>query len=224
MSRKNRGKPTYLSEDNIRQNLPKMVSPKTKNQDKLLKSIERNLITFALGPAGCGKSYISIGAAIQDFYNGQVEQIILTRPVVEVGHSLGFLPGNAIEKLEPYMAPLFDAVNQFVPKERVSELEIKVIPLNFMRGITFRKSFVILDEASNCTEEELKMFLTRFGEGSKVVINGDPTQSDLPKHCQGALTKYIEKLKDVDLIEIVELDYTDIIRHSIVGKILKALE
>lgn len=189
-----------------------------------MKSIERNLITFALGPAGCGKSFISIGAAIQDVYNGLVDQIILTRPVVEVGNSLGFLPGNAIEKLEPYMAPLFDAVNQFWPKEKISELNINVIPLNFMRGVTFRKSFVILDEASNCTEEELKMFLTRFGEGSKIVVNGDPTQSDLPLKCQGALVKYVEKLKDVESIEVVELDHSDIIRHPIVGKILKALE
>ena len=224
MSRKRRGKPAYQAEESIPQFIPKLVTPKTKNQDKLLKSIERNLITFALGPAGCGKSYISIGAAIQDVYNNNVDQIILTRPVVEVGNSLGFLPGNAIEKLEPYMAPLFDAVNQFWPKDKVHELNIKVIPLNFIRGVTFRNAFVILDEASNCTEDELKMFLTRFGEGSKVVINGDPTQSDLPLNCQGALNRFTEKLKNVDLIEVVNLDNTDIVRHNIVGKILKALE
>jgi len=224
MSRKRRGKPAYQAEESIQQFIPKLVTPKTKNQDKLLKSIERNLITFAIGPAGCGKSYLSIGAAIQDVYNNNVEQIILTRPVVEVGNSLGFLPGGPTDKLEPYMAPLFDAVNQFWPKDKVHELNIRVIPLNFMRGITFRNAFVILDEASNCTEEELKMFLTRFGEGSKVVITGDPTQSDLPTRCQGALLKYVEKLKNVDLIEVVELDHSDIIRHHIVGKILTALE
>lgn len=203
--------------------LPKIVVPKTKNQDILLKTIEKNLITFALGAAGTGKTFISIGAAIQHVYNGWVNKIILTRPVVEVGHTIGYLPGNASEKLEPYIAPLFDAIGRFWPKERQSELNVEIVPLNFMRGYTFRDAFVILDEASNCTEEELRMFLTRFGEGSKVVINGDPSQSDLPRDCQGALVKYAEKLKDVELIGVVELGNQDIIRHQIVGKILNAL-
>ncbi|MBE0527865.1 MAG: PhoH family protein, partial [Thermoleophilia bacterium] len=189
-------------------------------------AIRTNTITFGIGPAGTGKTYLATAMAVNAFFGKQVGRIILTRPAVEAGESLGFLPGTVSEKVDPYFRPLFDALYDMIDAERLAALiekgEIEVAPLAFMRGRTLNDSFIILDEAQNTSPEQMKMFLTRLGFGSKMVVTGDVTQIDLPHSRTSGLVTVPEVLDDVDDITLVEFDGHDVVRHKLVQRIVNA--
>lgn len=202
-----------------------VVKARTANQRRIVESISKNDMVFAIGPAGTGKTYTAVALAVRALKNREVKKIILTRPAVEAGENLGFLPGDLKEKLDPYLQPLYDALYDMIPVEKLAYyLENKVIqiaPLAFMRGRTLDNAFVILDEAQNATEGQLKMFLTRMGASAKFMITGDITQIDLPKHQPSGLPQAMGLLKDVKGISFIELDGTDVIRHKLVKKIVE---
>jgi phosphate starvation-inducible protein PhoH and related proteins len=183
---------------------------------------------FAVGPAGTGKTYTAVALAVKALKNKEVKRIIMTRPAVEAGENLGFLPGDMKEKLDPYMQPLYDALNDMIPAEKLNQyLEsrtVQIAPLAFMRGRTLDNAFVILDEAQNTTESQMKMFLTRMGANAKFIITGDPTQVDLPSKQSSGLLQALRLLKKVDGISIIELDNTDVIRHKLVKAIIEKYE
>lgn len=203
-----------------------LVKARTVNQRKMVDSINENDMLFAIGPAGTGKTYTAVALAVRALKNKEVRRIVLTRPAVEAGENLGFLPGDLKDKLDPYLQPLYDGLRDMIPKEKLEEyLEegiIQIAPLAFMRGRTLDKAFVILDEAQNTTENQMKMFLTRMGKSAKFIITGDISQIDLPKHQRSGLTKSIEKLKGIKGIDFVFLDEQDVIRHSLVKRIIDA--
>ncbi len=204
------------------------VKARTRNQRKLVQMCEKHNMVFAIGPAGTGKTYTAVALAVRALKNKEVRRIILTRPAVEAGENLGFLPGDLKEKLDPYLQPLYDGLRDMLPPEKLKEyLEqgiIQIAPLAFMRGRTLDKAFVILDEAQNATESQMKMFLTRMGMSARFVITGDVTQVDLPKHQTSGLNKAIDKLKNVDGIGIVFLDGRDVVRHPLVRSIIEAFD
>ena len=201
------------------------IRPKTAGQKRYVDSIMRNTITFGIGPAGTGKSWLAVAMAVQALQNKEVERIILTRPAVEAGERLGFLPGDLMAKIDPYLRPLYDALYDMVDLEGVERLQergvIEVAPLAFMRGRTLNNSFIILDEAQNTTPEQMKMFLTRIGFGSKVVVTGDATQIDVPDGRSG-LNRLEPMLRGIDGLEFVLLGSRDVVRHSIVSAIIDA--
>jgi len=203
------------------------IKARTVNQRKLVKASVENDMVFALGPAGTGKTYTAVALAVRSLKKKEVRRIILTRPAVEAGENLGFLPGDLKEKLDPYMQPLYDALRDMIPTEKLAEyIEngiIQIAPLAFMRGRTLDKAFVILDEAQNTTYSQMKMFLTRMGSSAKFIITGDSTQVDLPRNQSSGLLMATNKLKNIKGIEIVELDENDVIRHHLVKKIIVAL-
>ncbi len=205
-----------------------IVKAKTPNQRKMVAAVTKNDMVFAMGPAGTGKTYTAVALAVRALKNREVKKIILTRPAVESGENLGFLPGDLKEKLDPYMQPLYDALRDMIPLAKLAEhIEKKVIeiaPLAFMRGRTLNHAFVILDEAQNTTEGQIKMFLTRMGEAAKFVITGDVTQIDLPNRQPSGLIHASKILKNIDGIEFVYLDGKDVLRHRIVKEILTAYE
>ena len=202
-----------------------IIKARTENQRKMVDAIASNDMLFAIGPAGTGKTYTAVALAVSALKNKEVKKIILTRPAVEAGENLGFLPGDLKEKLDPYLQPLYDALGDMIAPEKLSYyLENRVIqiaPLAFMRGRTLDNAFVILDEAQNATEGQLKMFLTRMGSSAKFVITRDITQIDLPKHQPSGLPQAIRLLKNVEGIVFVELDGTDVIRHKLVKRIVE---
>jgi phosphate starvation-inducible PhoH-like protein len=202
-----------------------VVTARTENQRKIVEGISKNDMVFAIGPAGTGKTYTAVALAVRALKNKEVKKIILTRPAVEAGENLGFLPGDLKEKLDPYLQPLYDALGDMIAPEKLSYyLENRVIqiaPLAFMRGRTLDNAFVILDEAQNATEGQLKMFLTRMGSSAKFVITGDITQVDLPKHQPSGLPQALRLLNKVEGIVFVQLDGTDVIRHKLVKKIVE---
>jgi phosphate starvation-inducible PhoH-like protein len=204
------------------------VRAKTVNQRRLVLASNANDLVFAVGPAGTGKTYTSVALAVNALKNKKVKRIILTRPAVEAGENLGFLPGDLKEKLDPYMQPLYDALRDMIPVEKLKEyLEkgtIEIAPLAFMRGRTLDKAFVIMDEAQNATESQIRMFLTRMGKSAKFVVTGDVTQIDLPKRQPSGLLQAMNVLDKVKGIEIIKLDGKDIMRHKLVGKIIDAYE
>lgn len=206
----------------------RVIKAQTANQRKMVKNMLTNDLMFAIGPAGTGKTYTAVALAVKALKNKQVKRIILTRPAVEAGENLGFLPGDLKEKLDPYMMPLYDALRDMISPEKLAEyLEngtIEIAPLAFMRGRTLDKSFCIMDEAQNATETQFKMFLTRMGKTSKFIITGDATQVDLPKKNMSGLLKSIEVLKGVSGISFVTLDGKDVVRHKLVKKIIEAYE
>ncbi len=204
----------------------RLISARTKNQQELVKKVEKRDLVFAVGPAGTGKTYTAVALAVRALKNKEVKRIILCRPAVEAGESLGFLPGDLKEKIDPYLRPLYDALLDMIPYEKYkSYLEsgvIEVAPMAFMRGRTLNNCFVILDEAQNATETQLKMFLTRMGPVAKVVVTGDLSQIDLPARQRSGLQSAITILKNIDGIGIVRLNENDVVRHPLVKKIIKA--
>lgn len=205
-----------------------LIRARTKNQRELVKSFDKNDMVFAIGPAGTGKTYTAVALAARALKNKQVKKIILTRPAVEAGENLGFLPGDLKEKLDPYLQPLYDALHDMFPREKLSEyLEngvVQIAPLAFMRGRTLDNAFVILDEAQNATKNQLKMFLTRMGRHAKFCINGDISQIDLPKNQPSGLVQAIEILKDTTGIGFVFFTAKDVIRHQLVREIIHAYD
>ena len=206
----------------------KQVKAKTLGQLQYLKTIGENDITIAIGPAGTGKTYLAVAMAVKALKNKEVERIILTRPAVEAGEKLGFLPGNLQEKVDPYLRPLYDALYEMLGMEvfqkHLARGTIEVAPLAYMRGRTLNDAFIILDEAQNTTAEQMRMALTRFGFGSKLVITGDATQVDLPSGKQSGLTNAAYVLRNVPGIGIIQFSERDVVRHEIVGAIIKAYE
>jgi len=206
----------------------KAITPKTKNQSLYVNSIKQNDIVFGIGPAGTGKTYLAMAMAVSYLKAQKINKIILTRPAVEAGEKLGFLPGSIAEKVDPYLRPLYDALFDMIDYEKSAYLleknVIEIAPLAFMRGRTLNDAFIILDEAQNSTKEQMKMFLTRIGFGSKAVITGDMTQVDLPRKEQSGLREAIHVLKNIKGIDFTFFDEKDVVRHPIVQKIVKAYE
>ena len=204
----------------------KIIKAKTTNLKRLVKESEKKDMVFAIGPAGTGKTYTSVALAVKALKEKNVKRIILTRPAVEAGESLGFLPGDLKEKLDPYLQPLYDALRDMIPHERlenfIEKRVIEVAPLAFMRGRTLDDAFVILDEAQNTTHSQMKMFLTRMGMNAKFIITGDPSQIDLPKNQQSGLQEAMKILRNVEEIGFIHLNESDVVRHPIVKKIILA--
>ena len=213
---------------NILSNRGKSIRPKTANQKRYVEAIDENTITFGVGPAGTGKTYLAMAKAIQALQAKQVNRIILTRPAVEAGERLGFLPGTLQEKIDPYLRPLFDALHDMIDQDSIPRLMasgiIEIAPLAYMRGRTLNDAFIILDEAQNTSAEQMKMFLTRLGFGSKMVITGDTTQVDLPHGAQSGLRIVHEILDGVADIEFINLLAEDVVRNRLVGEIVSAYE
>jgi len=227
-------KPTYIKEQ-IEQDQKfqintklKTIYPKTKNQELFLKEMRSKDVVFAVGPAGTGKTYLAVAYAVSLFVEGKINRLILSRPAVEAGERLGFLPGDMKEKIDPYLRPLYDALYEMMPGEEIDRKMvnnlIEIAPLAFMRGRTLNKSFIILDEAQNTLSTQMKMFLTRLGQNSKMVITGDLSQKDLPDNAKSGMQDAMEKLEKVKDIGFVHLNSSDVCRHSLVEKIINAYD
>ncbi|MEP6583880.1 MAG: PhoH family protein [Ginsengibacter sp.] len=206
----------------------KTVRARTANQKAMVHAIDKNDIVFAIGPAGTGKTYTAVALAVRALKNKQVKKIILTRPAVEAGENLGFLPGDLKEKIDPYLRPLYDALDDMIPADKLgyymTTRTIEIAPLAYMRGRTLDNAFIILDEAQNSTDLQLKMFLTRIGSNAKAIINGDVTQIDLPPKIKSGLEKSVRILQNIDGIGHVQLDEEDVVRHKLVKAIIKAYD
>ena len=206
----------------------KSVRARTSNQKKMVQAIDKNDIVFAIGPAGTGKTYTAVALAVRALKNKQVKKIILTRPAVEAGENLGFLPGDLKEKIDPYLRPLYDALDDMIPADKLgyymTTRAIEIAPLAYMRGRTLDNAFIILDEAQNATDLQLKMFLTRIGASAKAIITGDVTQIDLPPKVRSGLEKSVRILANIDGIGHVVLDEEDVVRHKLVKAIIKAYD
>lgn len=206
----------------------KSVRARTANQKRMVTASDRNDIVFAIGPAGTGKTYTAVALAVRALKNKMVKKIILTRPAVEAGESLGFLPGDLKEKIDPYLRPLYDALDDMIPADKLGYYMqtrvIEIAPLAYMRGRTLDNAYIILDEAQNATDLQIKMFLTRIGANAKAIITGDLTQVDLPKNQRSGLDKAIRILKNIDGIGHIELDEEDVVRHRLVKAIIKAYD
>ena len=206
----------------------KVIEPRSRTQAAYLRALFENELVFGIGPAGTGKTYLAVAAAVSMYLDGRVDKIILSRPAVEAGERLGFLPGDMKDKVDPYMQPLYDALNDFLPGKQVGKLieekQIEIAPLAFMRGRTLANAFVVLDEAQNATEMQMKMFLTRLGENSRMAVTGDVSQIDLPRGVPSGLVQALRLLGGVDGIGHVTFTAEDVVRHPLVAKIIKAYE
>ena len=204
------------------------IKPKTANQQKLVETVFNNDLVFAIGPAGTGKTYISVALAVRALKNKHVKKIIITRPAVEAGENLGFLPGDLKEKIDPYLRPIYDALQDMIPAEKLKFYQengiIEIAPLAYMRGRTLQNAYILLDEAQNTTPMQLKMFLTRMGPNSKVIITGDVSQIDLPRKQRSGLIEAVHILNGVEGIGFVKLEGSDVVRHKLVKKIIDAYE
>lgn len=209
-------------------NKGQVIKPRSVNQKKMMDAVLTHDIVFAIGPAGTGKTYTAVAMAVQALKNKQVKKIIITRPAVEAGENLGFLPGDLKEKIDPYLRPIYDALEDMIHSEKlkgyIEKNTIEIAPLAYMRGRTLNNAFILLDEAQNTTPMQLKMFLTRMGPSSKMIITGDKTQVDLPKKQKSGLVDAEEKLAKIKGIEFIQLDGSDVVRHPLVRQILKAYE
>jgi len=206
----------------------KTIVPRSAVQTAYMEALGRDDMIFALGPAGTGKTYLAVAQAVQMLISGQVDRLILSRPAVEAGERLGFLPGDMKEKVDPYLRPLYDALYDMLPTEqverRIASGEIEIAPIAFMRGRTLSDAFIILDEAQNTTPQQMKMCLTRFGMRSRMVICGDPNQTDLPRGVDSGLNDAVEKLEGIDKLSMIRFSAKDVVRHPLVGKIVEAYE
>ena len=206
----------------------KQIKCKTLGQKKYVQALKEHELVFGVGPAGTGKTYLAVAMAVLAFKNKEVDKIILTRPAVEAGEKLGFLPGDLQNKVDPYLRPLYDALQEFFGMETYRNLmergAIEVAPLAYMRGRTLNNAYIILDEAQNCSIEQMKMFLTRLGEGSRAIITGDITQIDLPREKKSGLIHAIGILRDVEGIRVIQLTHKDVVRHELVQRIIQAYE
>tara|TARA_B100000963_G_scaffold305713_1_gene280014 strand:- start:3535 stop:4539 length:1005 start_codon:yes stop_codon:yes gene_type:complete len=206
----------------------KSIIARSENQSEYIKALKENDIIMSLGPAGTGKSFLAVSVAITLLMEKKIDRVILSRPAVEAGEKLGFLPGDMKEKVDPYLRPLYDALYELFGADKIDKKietgEIEIAPLAFMRGRTLKNCFAILDEAQNATETQIKMFLTRIGENSKLVVNGDPSQVDLINKRESGLVKSKNILKDLEEIKIIEFDHNDVVRHPLVSKIIKAYQ
>lgn len=220
--------PAEVLTQNILSNRGRTIRPKTLNQKRYVDAIDTHTVVFGIGPAGTGKTYLAMAKAVQALQAKQVKRIILTRPAVEAGERLGFLPGTLYEKIDPYLRPLYDALHDMLDPDSIPRLmaagTIEVAPLAYMRGRTLNDAFIILDEAQNTSAEQMKMFLTRLGFESKIVITGDVTQVDLPTGTKSGLRQVREILEDVDDIHFSRLSSTDVVRHKLVGRIVEAYD
>ena len=206
----------------------KSVIARSEKQSEYIKALKENDIVISLGPAGTGKSFLAVSVAVTLLMEKKIDRVILSRPAVEAGEKLGFLPGDMKEKVDPYLRPLYDALYELFGADKIDKKiengEIEIAPLAFMRGRTLKNCFAILDEAQNATETQIKMFLTRIGENSKLVVNGDPSQIDLINKNQSGLIKSRQILKDLNEIKVIEFDHNDVVRHPLVSKIIKAYQ
>lgn len=222
------GSKEYSNNQNQIKTKKRTIEPRSPLQAEYVKSMRDYEMIFGLGPAGTGKTYLAVAMGIEMYLNGEVERLIFTRPAVEAGENLGFLPGDLKEKVDPYLRPIYDALHDMMPLDKVDKKiengDLEVAPLAFMRGRTLKNAFVILDEAQNTTPAQMKMFLTRMGEGSRIVVTGDPTQTDLPKHQTSGLTEAMAYLRDVNEIKFIMFSEKDVVRHHLVAKIIEAYE
>ena len=221
--------PRKKKSDIVEQKQPKVfLTPRNDNQKQLIQTIIEKDITLAVGPAGTGKTIISVAVALQAYYSGLIDRILITRPVIEAGERLGFLPGTADDKLTPYLMPIYDQLEKFISPTEIITLKknkiLRVEPLAYLRGRSIEKSLLLVDEAQNCTWEQLKMVLTRIGTGSKFILNGDPEQSDLPRDKRGAFLWACDNLTEIPEVGVVKFSADGIIRHGVIGKILRAFE
>ena len=214
--------------ENIIKTPKRSVIPRSKNQKDYVRALKNNQIVMSLGPAGTGKTYLAVAVALSMLLEKKVERIILSRPAVEAGERLGFLPGDMKEKIDPYLRPLYDSLHDLFDYDKIQKKietgEIEIAPLAFMRGRTLKNSFAILDEAQNATRTQIKMFLTRIGENSKLVVNGDPSQIDLPNKNNSGLIESQKILKEIKEISVINFDHNDVIRHPLVTKIVEAYQ
>jgi phosphate starvation-inducible protein PhoH and related proteins len=219
---------SLFQEDAAFRTRKRRIAARTPGQTAYVRVLRDSELVFALGPAGTGKTYLAVAAAVDLLMAGRVERIILSRPAVEAGERLGFLPGDLRDKVDPYLRPLFDALNDMLPADqlarRLGNGEIEVAPIAFMRGRTLSRAFVILDEAQNTTPMQMKMFLTRLGEGSRMVVTGDPTQVDLPAGVRSGLAEALDTLAEVEGIAVVRFSDRDVVRHEFVARIVRAYE
>ncbi|MDA2977894.1 MAG: PhoH family protein [Actinomycetota bacterium] len=221
-------KPSSLLTADILTSRGKSIRPKTINQKAYVDAIDKHTVVFGIGPAGSGKTYLAVAKAVQALQAKQVNRIVLTRPAVEAGEHLGFLPGTLSEKIDPYLRPLYDALQEMIDPEKIPKLmtngSIEVAPLAYMRGRTLNDSFIILDEAQNTSPEQMKMFLTRLGFGSRMVVTGDVTQIDLPSGTKSGLKVVQEILNQVEDLAFIQLNSKDVVRHKLVSRIVEAYE
>ena len=228
MIKNNKDQSTVQSLDDVIKTPKRSVIPRTKRQKEYVRALKKSQIIMSLGPAGTGKTYLAVAIALTMLLEKKVERIILSRPAVEAGERLGFLPGDMKDKIDPYLRPLYDSLYDLLDYDKIQrKIEsgvIEIAPLAFMRGRTLKNSFAILDEAQNATETQIKMFLTRIGENSKLVVNGDPSQIDLPNKNQSGLIKSQAILKGINEISVINFDHQDVIRHPLVTKIVEAYQ
>ena len=215
-----------MSENQTLKTTLKHINPRTATQSQFIEAMNTHDLTFGMGPAGTGKTYLAVAKAVAEMEAKKVDKIILTRPAVEAGENLGFLPGDLKEKIDPYLRPLYDALYEMLPRDivdkKIQNGEIEIAPLAYMRGRTLSHAVVILDEAQNTTPMQMKMFLTRMGEGSKMVVNGDLTQTDLPRGMESGLKEAERILSEINEVAFIQFDEHDVVRHGLVSKIVNA--
>lgn len=218
----------YDEESGVRTSKNKLILPRSPNQAKYIKAIRDHDMVFGIGPAGTGKTYLAVACAVQMYQEGLIERMVFCRPAVEAGEQLGFLPGDMIEKIDPYLRPIYDALHDMMPSDQIPKKiesgDIEIAPLAFMRGRTLKNAFVVLDEGQNTSSMQMKMFLTRMGQNTRMVITGDPSQVDLPAGQQSGLKEAMSILRNVEEVPFIHFDAKDVVRHKLVTRIIEAYD